>query len=141
MDEITDIVTQGANLHRGKVLFIMGVNDLGYYTSNVEGWKAKYIEMIGLFRSIDPEAEVFLQEIIPINENYRFRWYNMDRVVDYNQAIREICDEIDCTYVTATMFALPEFLNDNTGAHYDKRFHFYWAQAMANQMNLWEELD
>jgi len=141
MDEITEIVVQGANLYRGKVLFIMGVNDLGYYTSNVAGWKAKYIEMISLFRSINPGAEIYLQEIIPINENYRYRWYNMDRVVDYNAAVREICAEQNCTMVTATMFALPEFLNDDTGAHYNKQFHFYWAQAMANQMNLWEDLD
>jgi len=141
MDEITEIVLQGANLHRDKVLFIMGVNDLGYYTSNVAGWKAKYIEMIELFRSINPNTEIYLQEIIPINENYRFRWYNMDRVVDYNRAIGEICEEQNCTMVTATMFAFPEFLNDETGAHYNKQFHFYWAQAMANQMNLWEDLD
>ncbi len=138
MDEITEMVQQAASLQRGKALFMMGVNDLGYYMANVEKWRRDYIAMIDLFRSINPDAEIYLQEIIPINENYRYRWHNMDRVVRYNEVLYEIAEATGTTVVRVTDFAFPEFLNDDTGAHYDKRFHFYWAQTLANQMGLWE---
>ena len=139
MDEISDMVETAARLGRSKALFIMGVNDLGYYMANVAKWKADYIRMIELFRSINPEAEIYLQEIIPINENYRYRWHNMDRVTAYNEVLKEVAEETGTTVVSATDFAFPEFLSDDTGAHYDKRYHLYWAQTMANQMGLWDD--
>ena len=82
-----------------------------------------------------------IQEIIPIHEAYRYRWYNMDRVVDYNAALREMCEETGCTFVSAVKYAFEEFLSDDTGAHYDRRYHIYWAQEMANQMGLWEDAE
>lgn len=140
MDEISSMVTSAASLQRKKALFIMGVNDLGYYMGNVEGWRQDYCRMIALFRETNPGAEIYLQEIIPIDERYRYRWHNMDRVTRYNEVLYEIAEATGTRVVSATAFALPEFLNDDTGAHYDKRFHFYWAETMANQMKLWEEI-
>ena len=139
MDEITDMVITAASLYRGKALFIMGVNDLGYYMSNVEQWRQDYISKIELFRSINPAAEIYLQEIIPIDPRYRNRWHNLDRVTRYNEVLYEIAEATGTTVVSATDFAFPEFLSGDTGAYYNKQFHFYWAQTLANQMGLWEE--
>ena len=137
VDEMMDVTLQGARLYRGKVLFILGVNDLGYYKANVEGFKRDYRALIDAYREINPDCEIYIQEIIPIHEAYRYRWYNMDRVVDYNAALRELCAESDCTMVSSVKYAFEEFLSDDTGAHYDRRYHIYWAQEMANQMGLW----
>lgn len=140
VDEIMDLTVQAANLYRGKILFIMGVNDLGYYCANTAGFKEDYIALIDAYREINPTGEIYLQEIIPINEAFRYRWRNMDRVVAYNEIIREICEEKDCTFVSSVQYALEEFLlDDKTGAHYNYYYHLYWAQTMANQMGLWEE--
>ena len=142
VDEMMDTTLQGANLHRDKVLFMLGVNDLGYYIENTEGFKRDYIALIDAYREINPDATVYIQEIIPINEAYRFRWYNMDRVTDYNAVIREICEEEDCVFVSSVYYAIEEFLRDDgTGAHYNYQYHIYWAQTMANQMNLWEDVE
>lgn len=139
VDEMMDVTLQGARLYRGKVLFILGVNDLGYYKADVEGFKQDYIALIEAYREVNPDGEIYIQEIIPIHEAYRYRWYNMDRVVDYNAALREMCEETGCTFVSAVKYAFEEFLSDDTGAHYDRRYHIYWAQEMANQMGLWED--
>ena len=141
VDEMMDVTLQGARLYRGKVLFILGVNDLGYYKANVEGFKQDYIALINAYREVNPNCEIYIQEIIPIHEAYRYRWYNMDRVVDYNAALREMCEETGCTFVSAVKYAFEEFLSDDTGAHYDRRYHIYWAQEMANQMGLWEDAE
>ena len=142
VDEMMDTTLQGANLHRDKVLFMLGVNDLGYYIENTEGFKRDYIALIDAYREVNPDATVYIQEIIPINEAYRFRWYNMDRVVDYNAVLREICEEEGCIFVSSVYYAIEEFLRDDgTGAHYNYQYHIYWAQTMANQMNLWEDVE
>ncbi|MBQ3558146.1 MAG: hypothetical protein IJA07_01370 [Agathobacter sp.] len=142
VDDIMDITIQAANLYRGKVLFIMGVNDLGYYCANTDGFKEDYAALIDAYREINPNGEIYLQEIIPVNEAYRYRWYNMDRVGAYNEVIRELCAEKDCGFVSSVQYALEEFLvDDKAGVHYDYRYHLYWAQTMANQMGLWEEYE
>ena len=138
VDEIMEETIQAANLHRGKTLFILGVNDLGYYCANTDGFKRDYIALIDAYREINPNSEIYLQEIIPIPEEYRFRWYNMDRVTDYNAVLKEICEEKNCTLVSSVRYALPEFIADETGVHYNRLYHIYWAQTMANQMHLWE---
>ncbi len=141
VDEMMDVTLQAANLHRGKVLFILGVNDFGHYKADVAGFKRDYTALINAYREINPDGQIFIQEIIPINEAFRFRWYNMDRVVDYNAALREMCEETGCTFVSSVIYALEEFLaDDGTGAHYNRQYHIYWAQTMANQMNLWEDM-
>lgn len=141
VDEMMDTTVQAAQLYRDKALFMLGVNDLGYYKADVEGFKRDYTALINAYREINPDCEIYIQEIIPVNEAFRFRWANMDRVVDYNAAIREMCEETGCTFVTSTVYALEEFLlDDGTGVHYDGQYHIYWAQTMANQMNLWEDL-
>ncbi len=139
MNEITDMVRQAAGLQRKKALIIMGVNDLGYYIANVEKWRNDYIANIELFRSVNPTAEIYLQEIIPIHEQYRYRWYNMDRVVRYNEVLYELAAATGCKVISVTEFARFEYLSDDTGAHYNKTFHFYWAQKIANEMGLWED--
>lgn len=140
VDDITDVTLQAASLYRSKILFIMGVNDLGYYMENVEAFIRDYEMVIDTYRSVNPNGEIYLQEIIPINEAFRHRWHNMDRVTDYNEAIKRICAEKNCTMVHASAFALPEFLTDDGfGAHYNRQFHIYWAQTVANQMHLFAE--
>lgn len=140
VDEVMDIVVQAANLYRKNVLFIFGVNDLGYYTSRTDDFKRDYGALIDAYREINPTGEIYIQEIIPVNEAYRFRWYNMDRVVDYNAVLRELCEEKGCTFVSSVQYAIEEFLlDDGAGVHYNYQYHLYWAQTMANQMGLWEE--
>lgn len=142
VDEMMPETIQAANLHRGKVLFMLGVNDFGYYKSDVAGFKRDYTALINAYREINPDGLIFIQEIIPVNEAFRFRWYNMDRVVDYNAAIREMCEETGCTFVSSVVYALEEFLvDDGAGVHYNRQYHTYWAQTMANQMNLWEDME
>ena len=138
VDEIMEETILAANLHRGKTLFILGVNDLGYYCANTEGFKRDYIALIDAYREINPNSEIYLQEIIPIPEEYRFRWYNMDRVPAYNAVLQEICEEKNCTFVSSVRYAMPELIADETGVHYNRLYHIYWAQTMANQMKLWE---
>ena len=138
VDDIMDVTYQAAGLYRSKILFVMGVNDLGYYMENVEAFIRDYEADIDAYRSVNPGSEIYLQEIIPINEAFRHRWHNMDRVTVYNEALERICAEKNCTLVKVSSYALPEFLTDDGfGAHYNRQFHIYWAQAVANQMHLY----
>jgi len=140
VDDLMDLTQMAARLYRGKLLIIMGVNDMGYYMTNEAGFKSDYIALIDAYREINPNCEIYLQEIIPINPDFYYRWHNNFRMDRYNEIIQEIAAEKDCTYVRSATWAIPAYnVDDGTGAHYNTTYHLYWAQAMAIQMGLWED--
>ena len=50
----------------GKVYLSLGVNELGYYDD--EGFYRSYCEAIDAIRAIQPDAVIYIQGLIPINE-------------------------------------------------------------------------
>ncbi|MBR6898022.1 MAG: hypothetical protein IKN24_07605 [Lachnospiraceae bacterium] len=138
-DDMMEEFERAAGLYRGKLLIILGVNDMGYYMWEEQRFKNDYCALIDKYREINPGGQIYLQEIMPINPNYYYRWYNHFRMDRYNEMIREIAVEKNCTYVKASLWAVPQFqIDDGSGAHYNLQYHLYWAQAMAIQMRLWE---
>lgn len=135
-----DTARRAAGLMRSKTLFIVGLNDLGYYCGNAAVFKEDFINLIKTYLSINPGSSIYLQEILPVQEYGRFAWPRMDYIPEYNNAIREICDEYGYTYVSATQYCLAKYVNSSDGAHFGFNFYILWAQTIANQMGLWGEI-
>ncbi len=51
----------------GKVYLSLGVNELGYY--NDEGFYKAYLDAIDTIRATQPQAVIYIQGLIPLNEN------------------------------------------------------------------------
>jgi hypothetical protein len=135
-----DTTARGASMMRSKALFIVGLNDLGFYHGNADAFKEALINLIASYLAINPNSKIYLQEILPVQEYGRYAWPMMDYRPLYNVAIQEICAEYGYTYVSTNAYALPEYVNSNDGAHFSQAFYLLWAQAVANQMGLWEDL-
>lgn len=135
-----ETTARGAAMMRSKALFIVGLNDLGWYHANASAFKADLINLIASYLAINPNCEIYLQEILPVQEYGRSIWVKMDYIPVYNAAIQEVCAEYGYTFVSANAYALPEYVNSNDGAHFGQQFYLLWAQTIANQMGLWEDL-
>ncbi|MCM1307178.1 MAG: hypothetical protein NC223_01115 [Butyrivibrio sp.] len=136
-----DTTKRAAGLMRAKTLFIVGLNDLGYYGGDAAVFKADFINLIKTYLSVNPQSSIYLQEILPVQEYGRFAWRRMDSIPEFNNAIREICDEYGYTYVSATQYCLSKYVNSSDGAHFNFNFYILWAQTIANQMGLWGSLN
>lgn len=135
-----DTTKQAAEQMKEKALFIVGLNDCGWYHGDAARFKADYIRLIGSYLEINPEGRIYLQEILPVKESGRFAWPMMDYIPQFNVAIKEICDEYGYTYVSATQYCLPKYVCSRDGAHFNLQFYLLWAQTIANQMGLWEKM-
>ena len=135
-----DTTITGAGYMRSKCLFIVGLNDCGYYNRDASAFKADYINLINTYLSINPNCEIYLQEILPVQEYGRWAWPNMDCIPEFNMAILEICNEYGYTCVSATEYCQESMVVSDDGAHFGLEFYLYWAQTIANQMGLWETL-
>ena len=122
-----------------KTLFIVGLNDIGYYDGSNERFYQDLYGMIKEYKSINPGI-VYLQEILPCPEEARPYFYRFFMIPDFNARIQQVCQELDCIYVTASPYADFKYINSHDHAHYGKPFYFLWAQTIASQMHLWEDM-
>ncbi len=139
VEQITPVALNTAYMYKPKTLFVMGLNDIGYYDGSNARFKEDYYSMIANYQAINPGI-IYLQEILPCPEEARPYFYRFFMIPDFNARIMEVCQERNCLYVSATPYADFKYINSEDHAHYGKEFYFLWAQTIANQMHLWEDL-
>ena len=133
-------VEEAAHLKRGRILIILGLNDLGAYKSDSWAFKADYEDLINIYRSINPNSTIFLQQILPVPDSAAPYFWRYKQIPVFDDRIRELANEKGCVFVSANAYADFKFINSEDQAHYSKEFYFLWAQTLANQMGLWNDV-
>ena len=133
-------IEQAAYLKKPRVLIILGLNDLGAYKSDSWAFKADYNELITIYRNINPNSAIFLQQILPVPDAAAPYFWRYKQIPVFDDRIRELANERGCYFVSANAYADFKYINSEDHAHYSKEFYFLWAQTMANQMGLWNDL-
>ena len=133
-------VSRGAYLYKRKTLLILGLNDLGYYKSDSFAFQEDYRKLIDLYYSINPNSTLYLQEILPVPDEAAPYFWRYKQIPVFCDRIKELCAEKNCVYVSASDYADFKYINSEDHAHYGKEFYFLWAQTIANQLHLWEDL-
>ncbi|MBR3036506.1 MAG: hypothetical protein IKI54_04365 [Lachnospiraceae bacterium] len=139
VEQITPFALEQAYLYAPKTLFIMGLNDIGYYNGSNERFYQDYLNMVRQYQAINPNSIIYLMEILPCPEEARPYFYRFFMIPDFNARIRQVCEETGAIYVSATPYADFKYINSHDHAHYSKDFYFLWAQTMATQMHPWED--
>lgn len=130
----------GAYKMRSKALFIVGLNDLGFYGGDANLFIEDFGRLVDSYLAINPNSTIYVQDILPVQEFGRFAWPYMDYRPTYNEALRNFCAERGYTFVEVADYATANYVNSEDGAHFGLEFYLIWAQAVANQMGLWEDL-
>ena len=133
-------VEEAAYLHKPRILIILGLNDLGAYKSDSWAFKADYEDLINIYRSINPNSLIFLQQILPVPDSAAPYFWRYKQIPVFDDRIRELAQEKGCYFVSANAYADFKYINSQDQAHYSKEFYFLWAQTLANQMGLWGDL-
>ncbi len=103
-----------ATVEFSKVYLMFGINELGW--GSITSFISYYGQIIDRIREINPEAIVYVQSILPINEEKwaKSRDYqsciNNYAVATFNQKIIDMCAEKNAAYVN-----VGEVLTDETG--------------------------
>ena len=75
-----------------KVYLSLGVNELGWY--NNERYYQNYADLIDLVRAAQPEAEIYLQTLIPVTaEKSASSYINNPTILVYNDLIKTLAEE------------------------------------------------
>ena len=133
-------VEEAAYLRRGRILIILGLNDLGAYKSDSYAFKADYDDLITIYRNVNPNSAIFLQQILPVPDSAAPYFWRYKQIPVFDDRIRERVNERGGYWVSANAYADFKYINSQDQAHYSKDFYYLWAQTMANQMGLWNDI-
>ena len=96
----------------GKVYLSLGVNELGYYDD--EGFYRSYCEAIDAIREIQPNAVIYIQGLIPVNETVIAQtggrtYLTNEHLRVYNDLMRQAAQEKQVVFLDL----YSEFVNEN----------------------------
>ena len=96
----------------GKVYLSLGINELGYYDD--EGFYRSYCEAIDTIREIQPNAVIYIQGLIPVNETVIAQtggraYLTNEHLRIYNDLMRQAAQEKQVVFLDL----YSEFVNEN----------------------------
>ncbi len=131
MSGVTKRLDQVMRGKPAKLFLLIGINDVAHKLT-VSQLSSRYSALVKRIRVLSPDTKVYLQSIMPVNNDFkRYKTlYGKEQIIrDFNREISHIASEEGCTYIDLTEeLADPdtgklrkEFTNDGlhlTGAGY-----------------------
>lgn len=118
-----------------KVYIMLGINETGWVYSQI--FQDKYGEIIDGIREINPDAAIYIQEIMPVSNEVSstHSYITNDKIREYNGLLRELAEEKRVFYVDAGSAvaaadgSLPEDAASD-GIHFVKSYCEKWLNYL-----------
>lgn len=118
-----------------KVYVMLGVNELGWAYSDI--FIEKYGELVDKIKEIKPDAEIYIQSILPVSEekSNQDQIYNMTKINEYNGLIQEMAQEKEVYYLNVAEAVadsegyLPQEASTD-GVHLNKSYCAKWLDYL-----------
>ena len=118
----------------GKVYVMLGVNELGWY--NDQRYYDNYADLIDLIREVQPEAQIYLQTLIPVTSKKSAGSYiNNPQILVYNDIIAQLAEEKQVFLVDVwSAFAEADGALDEAGSvdgvHLTRSYYQRWLDYL-----------
>ncbi|MCI8869127.1 MAG: hypothetical protein HFF39_01040 [Lawsonibacter sp.] len=122
----------------GKVYLSLGINELGYY--NDKGFYQAYCDAIDAIRAAQPNAVIYIQGLIPINEEKVLAsggkdYFKNDHLLIYNDLMKQAAQEKQVAFLNLNPYfadedgALPEDASSD-GIHLKSAYCKLWLEYL-----------
>ncbi len=125
-----DRVEQLQMLEPNDIFLMVGINDIGLLSP--EKFKNRFVLLVNTIMNIIPEANLFIQSILPVNSiDFRIS-YDNKRIENYNYCIREIVNKNQLYFVDLYF----DYLDLKT-FQLSKQFTIDGIHLQSNAYNIW----
>lgn len=120
-----------------RVYVMLGVNELGWAYSDI--FIEKYGELVDKIKEIKPDAEIYIQSILPVSEKKSSsdKIYNMTKINEYNSLIKKMAEDKKVYYLNVAEAVadssgyLPAEASTD-GVHLNKEYCGKWLDYLKN---------
>ena len=121
-------------------LFVMaGINDLIFTSVTLDVFEKEYRELIKIVKDRSPETKIYIQSILPVNENVKesnkiyFKDKN-EKIKQFNKVVKAIAKEFNLTYIDVNKKMLKKGLLNaeytDDGIHLNAKGYAVWVSQL-----------
>lgn len=112
------------------VLLAFGAEDVIATGGDADAFITEYTSALEQIRKELPEVNIFINAILPAQQEAVDREPVLDKIPGYNTALKELCDSRAIGFIDSTELAREEFYQPD-GLHFTPDFYPLWAEHMA----------
>ncbi len=119
-----------------KQIFLMvGINDLAMMNKSVNKVVDKYKQILIKFKNVIPDTQVFIQSVLPVNQNIYLYWEDNQKIVNLNSKLTGLAAEFNYQYIDIHSYFIDaekqldaKYTAD--GLHLNGKAYLLWAEII-----------
>lgn len=126
-----ELFSAAANTYPSFAFMAFGMNDMGNYGGNPEGFIKKYKQLIKEFRKVSPDTRILINGITPPTDEAIASNSVLKNYKKFNNALKAMCKDLNLTYIDNTYIfeEHPDFYAGD-GIHVSSEYYPYWMNHM-----------
>lgn len=132
MDTLTDKLKE---LNPQVVFLSLGMNDIIATKGDTDTFSDQYKDVIDKIKEELPDTKIFVNSIFPVQQQEIEKEPALEKLDDYNEMLRELCDKKQIAFVDNTALVSDDYYEQD-GVHFRAAFYPVWAERMAEVAGL-----
>lgn len=126
------------NLQPSNVFLTYGMNDIAYFSGNIENFIKQYNKMVVEIKNALPQTNIYITGILPVQQKAIAKQSVYSKLNQFNDALRVMCQENGLTFVeTQHLLSENSKYYEPDGIHLKFGFYSIWLNELAKAANLY----
>ena len=127
-----EVIDNAIWLWPSAVFLTFSANDIAAFGTDIDSYITLYSQVVSRLQEELPNAQIYVEGIIPCDPDFREEYWYYDYMDDYNESLQQMCEEMQVTYFDPSfiLYAYPDTYNGD-GFHPSWEFYPLWLTYMA----------
>ncbi len=126
------------NLQPSNVFLTYGMNDIAYFSGNIDNFIKQYKKMINEIKTNLPQTDIYITGILPVQQKAINKQHVYVKLDQFNEALKVMCNENGLTFVeTKQLLSEDSKYYEPDGIHVKMGFYPIWLDVLAKAANLY----
>jgi len=126
-----------------QIFLMIGINDLVYDEKSPEAIVAGYKQILQQFQAKIPTTQVFVQSVLPVNNNITRYWQNPHNILKLNSYLQELAQEFNYQYIDVFSHLVNsenqlDVKYTSDGEHLNGAAYLVWRSVIAKYVGYFE---
>lgn len=135
LDQLEDQIGKVEKLNPQVIFLSYGMNDIIATNGDTDEFVKQYDSLIKDLQNKLPNTKLFVNSIFPVQEQEIEQEPAYEKLDDYNEALRELCDKRQIAFIDNTDLVSDHYYEED-GVHFKASFYPYWLNHMAEVASL-----
>lgn len=135
LGEAAGLIERAGKMSPQIIFLSLGGQDLEETQGDAESFTERYGQFLDTLQEEIPNAHIYVNAILPVDENVLEEKPDFERLEEYNTALEALCDSRRVGFIDNTDLVETQYYEED-GIHFRAEFYTLWGQHMAEVAGL-----